>query len=883
MKSLAAVTDRALEWGLSQDNSQGAAELSRAAAAVREQVLTQEASVLWNQAAALRAAAGNKAQAQEPYREPEPAPPRHLMIEVQIANQMTGDWEHHSVKLVKLERYKNDPGVEHLIRYMVANQLILPTLYLNPEEINEQMTKHPEEEGARVNLRVRLGEERTDVPPRRLKNLRLSEIAQDADVLKIRFTVATTDIERDEATQWIKARLDLPGSPSRSPKRKAVQGSQVRCCHAPADGDAGGTPAPALRPEPIPSPEHDAGGNTSRDDGGVEEETANTDEPEGSNEVDSDRKTTQVAHKCNKVLVAEVIESLFREMTTQPEGQVCLTKGEIVAAIHTRKRQAEIGEGRASKIRAWVAAGVEVGAVSMREPRRTSPQGAIEAMLRERSGQAEGIVYLSQEHMRAAIHSRKCEKEIGANRAVQIRAWVATAVGSGEALMLDPEGIEWMGERERHLCQEELRLLRTMDTDERKRGGAEHQRELAKAAVLSWAAENEEPEKGGWIALRKEKRAQLRTLRAKVWNNLGKGALNATLLVLLLSAQAFPEVDPGENWINEAAAWVVLKQWDERTAAVIEELAAKKLEEARAQYKKRDGDRGWRLVFDLGEGWGSIGTAAAAIGIATIGVDRAGIVYQGTLHGHVRARVHMDFAVQHEKNLLQRIAKKAGVSMGTLLAVWLSPECTLLSRANGMNTSRGCAHGPYAEHPDNLAAATPERIELEREKYHGCIRAVEEQMRALEEEGDTLFALENPVGSYFWELEAVKSRITRLAHRGWKVIRVDQCAYGRCARKETLILTNIQWDPRGVTGTGRCMVGRCTGTLGAIPGTPGADRHTQQTITSEHTRRTRVGEMPKGSKGDYSVEAAKNMVMPMLVQEILAAAVRERAVGANGK
>ena len=41
--------------------------------------------------------------------------------------------------------------------------------------------------------------------------------------------------------------------------------------------------------------------------------------------------------------------------------------------------------------------------------------------------------------------------------------------------------------------------------------------------------------------------------------------------------------------------------------------------------------------------------------------------------------------------------------------------------------------------------------------------------------------------------------------------------------------------------------------------------------------------MPKGSKGDYSVEAAKNMVMPMLVQEILAAAVRERAVGANGK
>jgi len=322
--------------------------------------------------------------------------------------------------------------------------------------------------------------------------------------------------------------------------------------------------------------------------------------------------------------------------------------------------------------------------------------------------------------------------------------------------------------------------------------------------------------------------------------------------------------------------WCIQRGWliaEAKQAHVRVSLA---LKEMREQVISRDGRREWDTILDLGEGWGSIGIAAEGIEMATVGVDNAGILYQGTLHGHIRARIQMDFATQHKTNLLRRIMKKAGMRKGEVMAIWLSPECTLLSKANHMNKSRGCAHGPYTESPENLAAAAPERIEMERAKFEKCIRAVEEQMRALEEE-DIPFALENPQGSLFWELEPVKRRIDLMYPRGWRTHLVDQCAYGRLAQKPTIILTNIKWTPRGLTRDGRCKVGICSGTIGNTPGTPGAGKHAQQTITNEMWRQTRMGEYSKGKRGLYSVEAAKNRVETMLVQEILISARTQKS------
>jgi hypothetical protein len=217
-------------------------------------------------------------------------------------------------------------------------------------------------------------------------------------------------------------------------------------------------------------------------------------------------------------------------------------------------------------------------------------------------------------------------------------------------------------------------------------------------AILTWAMENEEPPRDGHpVILRKEKRAQLRTARHRVWRTMGPGSLDATITMLILENSAYPEVDPGVNWMQQAVTWIHHRGWTNQSEAEMLHDAERNLKLMRLKGNNRDGSRDWSTVLDMGEGWGSIGTAAKEIGYATIGVDVAGALYQGSLHGHIRARVHMDFAAPLQRNLIQRVAKKAGVTVNSIMVVWLSPECTLLSRANHMNKSRGCAHGLLAE------------------------------------------------------------------------------------------------------------------------------------------------------------------------------------------
>tara|TARA_R110001592_G_scaffold181397_1_gene424161 strand:+ start:1497 stop:3056 length:1560 start_codon:yes stop_codon:yes gene_type:complete len=488
-----------------------------------------------------------------------------------------------------------------------------------------------------------------------------------------------------------------------------------------------------------------------------------------------------------------------------------------------------------------------------------------------------GTLYVSQSHLAAAVKTRKLQAEIGANnRADRIRGWLAREIDEGRALLLDPAQLEWMGPEERTLARLRLDALRAQTPESARKIQETLEREEAKGAVLTWAAENEEPPKEGEpIVLRKEKRAQLRTARHRIWKNLGAGSLNAVILLLLIQGAVYPESDPETGWIQTAATWIETRHWSPDPAHLLASQAETKLRAAREKSRPRDGLRDWDTILDLGEGWGSIGTAAQEVQCATIGVDIAGVVYQGSLHGHIRARVHMDFAAQSDTNLLRRVAKKAGISLSSVMAVWLSPECTLLSMANHMNKSRGCAHGPYAETLENRTAATPERLELERSKYQACIQSISQQMEALVEE-NPLFMLENPQASHFWELTQVKQAIAKMSTKGWKLYTVDQCAYGRKAQKPTVILTNIPWDPQGLTGTGRCVTGSCGGTMGNVPGTPGAGKHSQQTVTSDPNRRTRMGEPAKGQKGEYSVVAAKNRVEASLVQELIQAARAQR-------
>ena len=506
----------------------------------------------------------------------------------------------------------------------------------------------------------------------------------------------------------------------------------------------------------------------------------------------------------------------------------------------------------------------------MRTDSPTKMEQVMEILMREICDVGEGPLRVSEQHVRSAIKSRRHEALIGReNRADKVRGWIANQVNAGGVILIPAE---WMNPKERTLAAMKLQISQTADQQEARALTARLNSEEAREAVMDWAKEHEEPARNGApIVLRKEKRSQMRTAKHRLWTRLGAESMDAATLLLMEAGLVVPEADPYPGWIRETVRWCREKQWTEESEDSLTEHAHELMTQIRDQTSTRDGQRDWNLILDLGEGWGSIGTAAAGIEMATIGVDNAGTLYQGTLHGHIRARVDMDFSTPAQTNLLSRIAKKAGISLNKVLAVWLSPECTLLSRANSMNKSRGWAHGPFTESLENQEAATPERLAQEREKYSKCLEAVEQQMRALEEE-DIPFALENPLGSHFWELESVKQRIERMYPKGWKLHQVDQCAYGRLSKKPTMILTNINWTPRGLTRDGKCKIGKCSGTLGNTPGAPGAGKHDQQIVADQKERQTRIGHHPKGTKGEYSTQAARNRVETMLVQEILLAA-----------
>ena len=188
-----------------------------------------------------------------------------------------------------------------------------------------------------------------------------------------------------------------------------------------------------------------------------------------------------------------------------------------------------------------------------------------------------------------------------------------------------------------------------------------------------------------------------------------------------------------------------------------------------------------------------------------------------------------------------------------------------------MNVTKGCTNGRLLKDPRNVMDQSTQH-EKETE-YQQCLEAIENQMEALDQETNSVaFAMENPSTSDLWNLDSVKERISR--NDTWRVITVDQCAYGRKCKKPTKILTNLaNWNPIGITGDGRCMVGGCGGTVNNPKG-PHQSRHEQSMITSDPKRKPREGKVV-GQRGrrEYSVKAGKNLVQAELVIEIVEAAL----------
>ena len=212
------------------------------------------------------------------------------------------------------------------------------------------------------------------------------------------------------------------------------------------------------------------------------------------------------------------------------------------------------------------------------------------------------------------------------------------------------------------------------------------------------------------------------------------------------------------------------------------------------------------------------------------------------------------------------LERKVGRSTKQWLMAWLSPECTIWSQGNFINQKKGAARGLKALLPANQSSAAPGRVEEESRLTEEARRGVQYLIQFLEECPELLFALENPRLSDMWALPEVREALKR--NVTWKLTIVDQCAYGRASQKPSRILHNTRWEPRGITGNGRCSTGRCAGTKG---NRPGSAAHKEQTIPASKEKRPDQGALTDGRR-DFTLKAVVNAVADQLVQEIFRAA-----------
>jgi hypothetical protein len=210
----------------------------------------------------------------------------------------------------------------------------------------------------------------------------------------------------------------------------------------------------------------------------------------------------------------------------------------------------------------------------------------------------------------------------------------------------------------------------------------------------------------------------MRTSRANFFKRLGgTEAMYATLAIMTASRDLVLETDRGQGgvrgnrteWLRESLRWAQDQKWL-GTESDFEHTASKAVtnqKQMREAMIIREGTGGHKIL-DVGEGWGSIGIAVASMpeGCSTIGMDRARFLDQGEKYGTITSRLNLDMSTMGTTNILRKAAKLASRALETFLMIWLSPECRILSSANGMNVSTGSANGRMMQDERNMAAMT---------------------------------------------------------------------------------------------------------------------------------------------------------------------------------
>jgi hypothetical protein len=509
---------------------------------------------------------------------------------------------------------------------------------------------------------------------------------------------------------------------------------------------------------------------------------------------------------------------------------------------------------------------------------RRRGEEAIEKVMRAMTHVSQGRMRIQKAHVDRTIKTNKLRSDIGAKRADKVWAWVANQVKQGNHSLRDTSQWTdaWMGE-------DALETLAAKgdaawSPGDRRLQARAHRTEVV-GTVRTWLRENEEQGEGKAWKLRPPKLAELH--QAKKSMAKGRGGVMAIYAALaLLTADGelaltrLPERQsrkgPWEAWIQDSVNWMRRQGWvsdREATETKQKATAAQSATNCRRPKAKH-------VVVDFGEGWRGVGRTISAElpDVEVVGVDRRGFTNTGALHGTIISAVHHDFQEDTGPDLMTAVQQKVRRGIPQWLLAWMSPDCSLHSIANAINQPKGAAHGKWARSIQNTGATTKERVEDEEGALQESIKGARRLLEGLEAHPTLLFAMENPWTSNLWKEPQVAEVMRR--NKTWSLKRVDQCAFGRTSQKPTGILTNIAgWSPKGATGKGRCIVGRCAGTR---DNKPGDKRHETQTVANSRERRQSQGALI-GGRREFARQAVTNQVAPGLVKEIVEAAQRDRA------
>ena len=260
-------------------------------------------------------------------------------------------------------------------------------------------------------------------------------------------------------------------------------------------------------------------------------------------------------------------------------------------------------------------------------------------------------------------------------------------------------------------------------------------------------------------------------------------------------------------------------------------------------------------------------------GVEYVGMDIQEWVFSHSMRGWVR-NVPIDLTqiepalvwATVEQEIQHRYQAMVKVK---LLLLAMSPCCKTFSKADSSNSTRGHNYRLHGE-------ANPDRPPRDNHSEKGIEAAEADEMvmqgidfaiwvvnsQPIPGQG-AAFYMENPVGS-LWRRPYMKlweetGMVTR--HE------VHYCAYDHFYHKPTHIWTNMEWTPKGSTGTGLCER-RCKG------GRPSA-------LGVRWVHQYKIAQASWQAKGGRGRKAHKNMMPEKLHRELLEAAIMHSASEAD--